>query len=197
MPSGAGELGVLALQGDFREHRAALERLGVPSREVRLPADLQGLRGLILPGGESTTMVRLMEDFGLADPLRAFAESGGALWGTCAGAILLAKSVEGREQRSLGLMGIAAVRNAYGRQIDSFETPLQVTGLADPFPGIFIRSPKLRPLPGAQKLEVLAWLEREPVLIQQGNRLASSFHPELSADLRLHRYFASLAGLPV
>ncbi|MCP2013518.1 5'-phosphate synthase pdxT subunit [Deinococcus sp. HSC-46F16] len=192
----APRVGVLALQGAFREHRHRLESLGARVTEVRLPADLTGLGGLILPGGESTTMARLMDEYGLWDPLRDFHASGGALWGTCAGAILLAREVEGAppqfggRQRSLGLLDLTVRRNAFGRQVDSFQVPLDVRGLDAPFPAVFIRAPAFTGV--GEGTEVLATHAGAAVLARQGRVLASAFHPELTGDARLHRLFLEM-----
>ena len=188
-------LGVLALQGAFREHRQRLETLGATVKEVRLPADLHGLSGLIIPGGESTTMARLMTDYALWQPVRDFYARGGAIWGTCAGAILLARDVQGAPpqfgvQDSLNLMDIQIRRNAFGRQVDSFTTPLTVTGLEQPFPAVFIRAPVIESV-GAG-VEILAEHDGQVVLARQGRLMASSFHPELTPDPRLHELFLSL-----
>ena len=190
-------IGVLALQGAFREHRQRLEQLGATVREVRLPTDLAGLRGLILPGGESTTMVRLLGEYGLWDPLRDFHAAGGALWGTCAGAILLAGEVTGGSpalppQPGLGLIDITVQRNAFGRQVDSFTAPLTVTGLDTPFPAVFIRAPVITRT--GRGVEALAQVGGQTVHARQGRVLASAFHPELTGDTRLHRQFLQLAG---
>lgn len=193
---GAPAVGVLALQGAFREHRHRLEALGARVREVRLPADLAGLGGLILPGGESTTMARLMDEYGLWDPLRDFHASGGALWGTCAGAILLAREVEGAppqfggRQRSLGLIDLTVRRNAFGRQVDSFQVPLEIRGLDAPFPAVFIRAPAFTGV--GKAADVLATHADTAVLARQGRVLASAFHPELTGDARLHRLFLGM-----
>lgn len=186
-------IGVLALQGAFIEHIHRLAELKVRSREVRLPQDLEGLDGLILPGGESTAIAKLMAGCGLAEPIRRFADRH-AVWGTCAGMILLAKEV-GRDPPGLGLMEMVVERNAFGRQIDSFETPLIVEGLEEgrtkPFPGIFIRAPRLAAVrPPAQVIVRLA--EGTAVGARQGRLLATAFHPELTADLRFHRYFLDM-----
>ena len=189
------EVGVLALQGAYREHAARLRSLGAPVREVRLAGDLDGLAGLVLPGGESTTMVRLMNEYALWAPLRDFHARGGALWGTCAGAILLAAEVTGTSpaapaQPSLGLIDVTVQRNAFGRQLDSFTTPLDVVGLHAPFPAVFIRAPVITHAgPG---VEVLARHGGETVLARQGRVLASSFHPELTPDARLHELFLGM-----
>lgn len=193
MPTPPARLGVLALQGAFREHRLRLEALGARVREVRLPADLAGLDGLVLPGGESTAVARLLTGAGLWSPLRDFHARGGTLWGTCAGLILLAREVEGAppqfggQQDSLGLLDVTVRRNAFGRQVDSFEVPLAVRGLETPFPAVFIRAPGLlRVGPG---VEVLAEHAGEAVLVRQGRVFGSSFHPELTPDPRLHALF--------
>ncbi len=180
----------MALQGAFREHRLALQSLGAPVREVRLPGDLEGLAGLVMPGGESTTMTQLLLEYGLDQPLRDF---GGAVWGTCAGAILLAREIAGAPQQfSLGLLDMRVRRNAYGRQRDSFEEPLSVEGLDEPFPAVFIRAPVIEEVsPG---VEVLAEREGAPVLVRSGRLLASTFHPELSGDSRLHALFLTMTA---
>ncbi|MFC6590965.1 pyridoxal 5'-phosphate synthase glutaminase subunit PdxT [Deinococcus lacus] len=184
--------GVLALQGAFREHRRHLEALGAEVTEVRLPADLAGLGALVLPGGESTTMRNLLTSTGLTQPLRDFYAGGGALWGSCAGAILLAREVGGVTlEDSLNLMDTAVERNAYGRQVASFEADLQVAGLpGGPLPVMFIRAPRIvRVGPAA---EVLAEHAGEPCLVREGRLLASTFHPELGHDSRLHQFFLEM-----
>ncbi len=182
------ELGVLALQGDYVEHQRTLERLGRSSRQIRKASELEGLRALILPGGESTTMVKFMEEEELMEPLRDFYASGGALYGTCAGTILLARAVSAPSQASLGLMDIDVERNGYGRQIDSHESPGACPELGDePLPMVFIRAPLISRT--GPEVRVLAEHRDQPVLVRQGRLLASTFHPELSNDLRVHRYF--------
>ncbi len=187
------QIGVLALQGDFAEHISVLRHLGVETREVRLPQDLEGLDGLIIPGGESTTIGKLATDFGLMEPLRRF---GGKkpVWGTCAGAILLAKDSQS-EQPLLGLMDITVERNAFGRQVDSFEIPLEVPAFAlfgkknPPFNAVFIRAPLIESV-DAEDVEVLAKLDEGAIVAaRQGHLMATSFHPELSEDDRFHRLF--------
>jgi 5'-phosphate synthase pdxT subunit len=182
-------IGVLALQGAFREHRLALDRLGHEAVEVRLPEQLDGLDGLIIPGGESTTMVKLMATYGFDRALPAFHAAGGAIWGTCAGAIVVADEVVGYpEQPRLGLIDLAVERNAYGRQIASFETDLEVRGFDRPFHAIFIRAPRIaRVGPG---VVVVASYSGDPVAVRQGRVMATVFHPELSGDDRWHAYFA-------
>lgn len=187
MPS-AEPVGVLALQGDYAEHRRALERIGIASREVRKAAELEGLRALVLPGGESTTMLKFIEEEGLMGPLRKLHAEGAALFGTCAGAILLAKEVTSPSQPSLELIDLTVERNAYGRQVDSHESDEPCPPLGDePLPMIFIRAPVIRRT-GAS-VRVLAYHRSDPVLVREGRVLVSTFHPELTEDERVHRYF--------
>ena len=180
-------VGVLALQGSFARHRRMLEAVGAPAREVRTPRDLEGLTGLVLPGGESTTMLKLMEREGLEEAIRRFHGEGGALFGTCAGLILLAARVTGPDQRSLGLLDVDVERNAFGRQIDSFETDLDWTEDERGIRGVFIRAPRIRRMPDG--VRALSHLDGEPVLVRADRVLAATFHPELTDDTRLHRYF--------
>jgi 5'-phosphate synthase pdxT subunit len=185
-------IGVLALQGDFAEHLAALHRLGVPSREVRLPDQLAELSGLIIPGGESTTIGKLATTFGLIEPLREFAAQH-AVWGTCAGAIFLSRDAR-RSQPLLGLMDISVERNAFGRQVDSFEIDLTVPALDDagrPYHAVFIRAPLIEHV-GPQAEALASLPDGRTVAARQGRWLATSFHPELTDDLRFHRYFLRL-----
>jgi len=186
-------VGVLALQGAFREHKQALLRLGCEVTEVRLPQQLTGLAGVIIPGGESTTMAKLMRDYGLDVGLKSFYAAGGALWGTCAGAISLATElVDCDEQPRLGLLDIAVARNSYGRQIASFETEVEVAGLGF-FRAIFIRAPRIVRVGPA--VTVGASLGADPVMVQEDRLLATVFHPELSGNDRIHRYFVeAVAG---
>ena len=190
------KIGVLALQGAFIEHEQALQRIGVEAREVRLPEHLEGLDGLIIPGGESTTIGKLAVQYGLMEPIRAMAAEGKLLWGTCAGMIFMAKDV-GRDQPLLGLMDVTVQRNAFGRQVDSFETDLDVPAILTPenkrpFHAIFIRAPLIESV-GAG-VDVLAALSDGAIVAaRQGRLLATSFHPELAYDDRFHRYFVSLA----
>ena len=181
-------IGVLALQGDFREHREVLERLEVSVTEVRLPRDLAGLDGLILPGGESTTIVRLLGTSGLLDPLRSLARDGFPIWGTCAGMILLAKRLDASGIPALEAMDIAVRRNAFGRQVDSFEADLSMPILgAPPFHAVFIRAPIVKSV--GPKCEILCKHEDRIVMVRQGSMLGSSFHPELTDDGRIHQMF--------
>jgi 5'-phosphate synthase pdxT subunit len=184
------KVGVLALQGAFREHREVLDALGVASVEVRVPEHLSAIDALVLPGGESTTITRLLGTSGLREPLVARLRDGMPALGTCAGLILLAREVrDGRpDQEPLGVLDVSVRRNAYGRQRDSFETSLRIAGLTGaPFPGVFIRAPVVERV-GAT-VEVLAEHDGTPVLLRWGNVLASTFHPELSGDLRVHQQF--------
>lgn len=184
------KVGVLALQGDFAEHTAMLGRMGVASAEVRLPRDLDGIDALIMPGGESTTFGKLAVRWGMMEPIRAFAASGKPVWGTCAGLIFLAKDV-GRDQPTLALMDIKVKRNAFGRQVDSFSIGLDIAGLeGEPYPGVFIRAPLIESV-GAG-VSVLCTLDDGTIVAaRQGNLLATSFHPELTKDDRVHRLFLS------
>ena len=186
------KIGVLALQGDFEEHCAVLKRLGVETREVRLPKDLEGLDGLIMPGGESTTIGKLARDYGLQQPIRDLSGSM-AMWGTCAGLVFMARDV-GMDQPILGIMDMVVERNAFGRQVDSFEEDLDITGLiGGPFHGVFIRAPVIADV--GTTLEVLGRLkDGRIVAVRQGRLMATSFHPELTRDDRLHRYFLGLAS---
>jgi pyridoxal 5'-phosphate synthase pdxT subunit len=182
-------VGALALQGAFAEHAAMLRRLGAGAREVRLPADLDGLDGLIIPGGESTTIGKLLVEFGLLEPLRVLVGRDFPVYGTCAGAILLARDIGGLDQPLLARMDTVVERNAFGRQLQSFETDLTVAGLGErPFRAVFIRAPAIRAV--GEGVEVLAQLdERTIVAARQGNLLVSCFHPELTDDDRFHRLF--------
>lgn len=184
----AVNLGVLALQGAFAAHQEILRDIGVESRQVREPKDLVGLHALVMPGGESTTMSKLLATSGLFEPVSEAIENGMAVFGTCAGMILLASAIEdGRpDQRSFGVLDITVQRNAYGRQVDSFETDLRVAGLDEPFHAVFIRAPRVTRV---GSVEVLARHDDEPVLVRQGRAWAASFHPELQADDRIHRLF--------
>ena len=174
-------VGVLALQGDFGAHARVLRALGAEVREVRVPLDLEGLDGLVMPGGESTTMTLGVEREGLADPLRAFAASGAPVFGTCAGLIML-------DREHLGVLDLRCARNAFGRQLHSFEADLDVRGLeGDPVHAIFIRAPWVEE-PG-DDVEILAEVDGHPVAVRQGNVLAVSFHPELGDERRLHERF--------
>jgi 5'-phosphate synthase pdxT subunit len=184
-------IGILALQGAVQDHEKPFRRLGVETRQVRLPADLEGLDGLVLPGGESTVMSLYLREYHLGEAIAAFSARGRAIWGLCAGAILLCREVDGKPG-SLGLLAARARRNAYGRQLSSFEEELPT--VLGPFPGIFIRAPILEPLEGTEVLCRRASGDHEAVLLRDRNILAASFHPELSGDDRLHAYFLAMAG---
>jgi len=192
------KIGVLALQGDFQEHIAVLRRIGVEAVEVRLPEQLDNLAGLVIPGGESTTIGKLAADYGLIEPLRRFGAER-AVWGTCAGAIFLSKDAH-RQQPLLHLMDIVVERNAFGRQIASFETDLDIPALEEvapgsgPFHAVFIRAPLITSVNG--DAQVLAQLEEGRIVAaQQGRLLATAFHPELTGDDRFHRYLLRLAAV--
>jgi len=189
------KIGVLALQGDFAEHIAMLKRINVEAMEVRLPEHLKGLDGLIIPGGESTTIGKLAVAYNLMEPLKQFGQRH-AIWGTCAGAIFLSKDVS-RNQPLLGLMDIKVERNAFGRQVDSFEADLdvpelkQATGTNEDYHAVFIRAPIIESV--SEDAKVLASApDGRIVAAQQGHLLATSFHPELTNDARFHKYFLSL-----
>ncbi len=185
--------GVLALQGDFREHAAALARLGAEPVPVRRPEELEGLAALVVPGGESTAIGLLAERHGLVEPLRGLLAAGLPTLGTCAGMIFLARETTGsREQIQLGVLDVVVDRNAFGRQVASFETDLAVEGMTEPVHAVFIRAPRVHRVgPG---VEVLASVDGRPVMVRQGNLLATAFHPELTDDLRIHRLLLQIAG---
>lgn len=186
-------VGVLALQGDVVEHIRALEEVGSRPIEVKTRADLDRIDALIVPGGESTTVIRLLDRFDLAQPIVERVRAGMPFWGTCMGMIVAAHDVVGLDQATLDLIDISVRRNAFGRQIDSAEIPLAIPVLGpEPFPAIFIRAPWIERVgPG---VELLASLDGHGVFVRQGNVLGSAFHPELSADRRLHRYFIGMVG---
>jgi pyridoxal 5'-phosphate synthase pdxT subunit len=173
-------IGVLAVQGNFREHVAMLRALGAEAVEVRLPEEFEGIDGLVIPGGESTAIARLMRLYGLEEALRRFA---GPVFGTCAGMILL-------DRNHLGLVDVEVDRNAYGRQVASFEADLELEGETAPLRGVFIRAPRVREI--GPEVEVLAELDGEPVLLREGRFLVASFHPELTEDRRVHERFLEL-----
>jgi len=192
-------IGILALQGDFIEHEASFRGLGVSTRQVRLPEHLRGLDGLVLPGGESTTFCRLMAGFNLFEPLRAFVRTGAPVWGTCAGMIVLANHASDLDFPTLEAIDITVLRNAYGRQVDSFEKDIDIPALrGGPFHGVFIRAPVVESIGPAT--EVLASVrddktgEERPVAVRQRHIMATSFHPELTSDSRLHAYFLDMVG---
>ena len=193
----APTVGVLALQGDFEEHIVALEDIGVPAAPVRTAEQLDRVGALIVPGGESTSMAKLMDAYDLREPLRAFARSGRPVWGTCAGMILLAERLVEGLPEPLGLMDMLVRRNGFGRQVDSFETNLDVAGLdGGPFHAVFIRAPAV--VEAGPAVEVLARLDDGTVVAaRQGNLLATAFHPELTTDRRLHALFVAMLAAEV
>lgn len=180
-----GPVGVLALQGDFREHQQVLEACGAATRPVRRPEDLDGISGLVIPGGESTTIGRLATLYGLLEPLRRVVERGLPTFGTCAGLIFLASAAVKDGPPQLGVLDVIVERNAFGRQNESFETALDVDGLSEPFTAVFIRAPQVAK--AGSSVDVLATYEDRIVMVRQGNVLATSFHPELTDDLRIHQ----------
>ncbi len=185
-------IGVLALQGDFAEHIDIFQRLGIAAQEVRHPQELASLDGLVIPGGESTTVARLISEFALLEPLRERVQNGFPIWGTCAGMIVLAQRASGLEWPTLDALAIAVRRNAFGRQVDSFETDLAVPALGQQaFHAIFIRAPIVEEV--GDGVEVLAKLDNgNAVAVRQANALATAFHPELTEDDRFHRYFIDM-----
>lgn len=188
------KIGVLALQGAFREHVQMLRSLNVDAVEVRLPEQLRDLDGLIIPGGESTTIGKIATQYGLLEPIREMVAQGKPVWGTCAGMIVLAKDV-GMRQPLIGVMDVQVKRNAFGRQVDSFETDLEIpvimNGDKSPFHAIFIRAPLMESV--GEKVKVLAKLDDGTIVAaRQGNLLATSFHPELTHDARFHKYFLGM-----
>lgn len=194
--TGRKTVGVLALQGDFREHREMLEAMGHAVREIRKPAQLAEIDALIIPGGESTTIARLILSNGFQQPLRDFCASGKPVWGTCAGAILLAKTVDRLDRPGIETMDISVHRNAFGRQVDSFEADLEIDGLeGGAFRAVFIRAPRIDAVQfPARAIATLA--DGTIVAAREGNLLATSFHPELTGDTRLHELFLTIGGPP-
>jgi 5'-phosphate synthase pdxT subunit len=184
-------IGILAIQGDYEAHARMLDRIGVAHRYVRTAADLKGLDGIILPGGESTTHLKVMTEEGLFEPLKKFGANGGAIYGTCAGAILLAREVHGPPQTSLGLLNAAILRNGYGRQLASDVHMVQTKLREQPLEMVFIRAPIFESV--GKEVQVLAEDAGHPVLVRQGNILASTFHPELTDDSTIHAYFVKMA----
>ncbi|RJQ38106.1 MAG: pyridoxal 5'-phosphate synthase glutaminase subunit PdxT [Dehalococcoidia bacterium] len=188
------KIGVLALQGAFREHIAVLKGLGTEAIEVRLPEQLADLSGLVIPGGESTTISKLMQHYRLVEPLRELARKGTPILGTCAGLIVLAKHLVTNNFETLGLMDITVARNAFGRQVESFEAEIEVPALGKaPFRAVFIRAPIIEKV--APGVEVLAKLENDTIVAaRQGKVVVTAFHPELAGDTRFHRYFLDIVG---
>jgi len=191
------QIGVLALQGAFIEHCQILQQIGVDVREIRLPGQLQQLDGLIMPGGESTTILKLMHGYGLYAPLKELIGKGFPVWGTCAGMICLAAKIKNSQHSSLQpleAMDIIVKRNAFGRQVDSFEIDLDVPALgSQPYPAVFIRAPLIEKV--GLSVEILARMDEGVIVAaRQGNLLVSSFHPELTADIRFHQYFENIVA---
>ena len=193
-------IGVLALQGDVREHLRAITEAGAVGRAVRRPAELEGIDGLVIPGGESTTISKLAEEFGLLEPVHRFVAGGGPVYGSCAGMIMLAGEIlDGRpDQRGFGGIDMTVRRNAFGRQVDSFEAPVEIDGVeGGPFHAVFIRAPWVERV--GEDVEVLGRITQGPaagriVAVRQGNLLATAFHPELTGDPRVHRFFVAMAA---
>jgi 5'-phosphate synthase pdxT subunit len=185
------KIGILAIQGDYEAHAEMLDRLGVEHTFVRTPGDLEGLNGIILPGGESSTHIKVMTEEGLYDALKQFAANGGAFFGTCAGAILLAREVHNPAQQSLGLLDISVQRNGYGRQLASDVHRAATTLRTEPLEMVFIRAPIIESV--GKRIEVLAEDAGHPVLVRQGRILAATFHPELTDETTVHEHFLKLA----
>ena len=190
-------IGVLALQGDFLEHESILRRLGADVRQVRKPTELPGLHGLVIPGGESTTFSRLIQDFDLFDPLQSFLHTGAPTWGTCAGLIMLAERVDNLRFPTFSVLDVGVRRNGYCRQVDSFEADIAVPALGpEAYHAVFIRAPVITDVGG--RVEVLARLSAggadSVVAVRQGNFLGTAFHPELTADTRFHQYFLDMVA---
>ena len=190
-------VGVLALQGGVAEHITILRKLGCETREIRTPDELESISALVLPGGESTTLISLMNRWEVSRPIIEMGKKGFPIFGTCAGAVLLSSEISEKEhtvsQEGLHLADVKAVRNFFGRQANSFIESINVTGLDEPFKGIFIRAPLLLPL--SDEVEILSRIEDGPILLKQGNVWLSSFHPELTSDSRIHRLFLESCGI--
>jgi len=183
-------VGILALQGAFREHGQSLVKCGVNVIEVRKPEDLDKCSALVMPGGESTTIGKLLNEWSLMDVIIKRTQEGMPLFGTCAGVILMAKEIKGSNQPRLGLLDVEVVRNASGRQVDSFEIDLTVEGLDEPFTSVFIRAPYITKV--GSDVQILSKHDDKIVMVKQGNLLGCSFHPELTDDLRVHQYFVNM-----
>jgi len=191
--AGAPRIGVLAVQGDFAEHLATLRSIGLDGVEIRLPNDLDGIDGLILPGGESTTQLQFLKEEGLEEAIRKFAAADKAIFGTCAGAILLANDVKNPKQESLGLLDMTVLRNGYGRQVHSDVVSGPTTLKKEPLEMVFIRGPVIERV--GPNVEVLAEYAGKPALVQKGRVMAAAFHPELTEDSTVHRHFLDLIEL--
>ncbi|MGI5892458.1 MAG: pyridoxal 5'-phosphate synthase glutaminase subunit PdxT [Bacillota bacterium] len=184
------KVGILALQGAFREHEQMLQKLGVETAQIRLPKHLENIDALVIPGGESTTIGKLMVAYELGDPIKEKAAMGMPVFGTCAGMIMLAKEIAGLKQYSLDLMDICVVRNGFGRQVDSFEAELDLADLEKPFTGVFIRAPYVSSV--KDNVRILGSIDDKIIMVQQGNLLGAAFHPELTHDTRVHEYFLNM-----
>ncbi len=188
------KIGVLAIQGDYQEHKNMLEGVGAVTKEIRLPNELEDIDGLIIPGGESTTIIQLIDIYEMRNPIIERVNSGMAIWGTCAGMISIAKTLKDKRPDPLHLMDIEVSRNAFGRQIDSFETYLDIKNIeGPPVRGIFIRAPVVTNI--GKGVEILSEIESgKPVMVLQDKMLATSFHPELTDDIRIHEFFKNLSS---
>ena len=188
------KIGVLAIQGDYQEHKNMLEGVGAVTKEIRLPNEIEDIDGLIIPGGESTTIIQLIDIYEMRNPIIERVNSGMAIWGTCAGMISIAKSLKDKRPDPLHLMDIEVSRNAFGRQIDSFETYLDIKNIeGPPVRGIFIRAPVVTNI--GKGVEILSEIESgKPVMVLQDKMLATSFHPELTDDTRIHEFFKNLSS---
>jgi len=184
------KVGVLALQGAFREHEKSLKSCGVETCQVRLAENLKDIDALVIPGGESTTMIRLLVEYNLLDEVKKYAGQGMPIFGTCAGMVLLSKKIENSHQLTLGLMDTVVKRNAFGRQVDSFEADLDIKIFEKPYRAVFIRAPYISSV--GQDVEVIAEYQEKIVMVRQNNLLAVAFHPELTSDKRVHEYFLSM-----
>ncbi|WP_415990445.1 pyridoxal 5'-phosphate synthase glutaminase subunit PdxT [Intestinibacter bartlettii] len=185
-------IGVLAMQGAYREHLKILKSLGIEAIDVRYEEDIDNIDGLIIPGGESTTMGKLIKTLGLYDKLKSRIENNMPVWGTCAGMILLAKNIVNEYYNHLSVMNISVIRNAYGRQLGSFETKAPVKGIGEDIDMVFIRAPYIESV--GENVEILSTVDGNIVAAQEGNILVTSFHPELTEDLRLHKYFINIVS---
>ena len=186
------KIGVLAMQGAYREHLKILKSLGIEAIDVRYEEDIDNIDGLIIPGGESTTMGKLIKTLGLYDKLKSRIENNMPVWGTCAGMILLAKNIVNEDYNHLSVMNISVIRNAYGRQLGSFETKAPVKGIGEDIDMVFIRAPYIESV--GENVEILSTVDGNIVAAQEGNILVTSFHPELTEDLRLHKYFINIVS---
>lgn len=186
------KIGVLAMQGAYREHIKILKSLGIEAIDVRYEEDIDNIDGLIIPGGESTTMGKLIKTLGLYDKLKSRIENNMPVWGTCAGMILLAKNIVNEDYNHLSVMNISVIRNAYGRQLGSFETKAPVKGIGEDIDMVFIRAPYIESV--GENVEILSTVDGNIVAAQEGNILVTSFHPELTEDLRLHKYFINIVS---